>query len=147
MSRVLTLLWALGHAASLMAADAPRIYTNADLESVEGNLSIGLSREIPAPEMPESSPKPSAAVRKLKRSYQTLRFERDRIREALPDLEEAAARETDAFWVIRSGRTSNSARKRLTEAQERLEEVESELARIEERARKLGVTTVALMRE
>lgn len=145
-------------AGTLAAADtgsgAAKTYTNADLASAGGNLTFNTSPAPPGSPAPDPATSRAArgsdgaTLRKLRARHRKLLARAEAIEAELPRLREAADMESDAFWVIRSGRKpSGKARARLARLEEELARILEEQSDVELAAHRLGVGTIALSRE
>ncbi|MFN7975086.1 MAG: hypothetical protein U0166_22490 [Acidobacteriota bacterium] len=139
----------LGAVAVITSASAdPRVYTNQDLAAARGNLSIGLPCVEAIPEEPVP-PERRARVKRLADRYRKLRARLTEIEEHdLPAARAAEAR--DAFAALGRPRAATRRTKDPHAAVARLLASEEKLLReirdVEEQARRLGLTSVGLLR-
>ncbi len=126
-----------------------RTYTNSDLKKARGHLTFSttIADATPSAFPPEARKIPQAA--KLAARYVKLLAERDDLEGLVSDLSERLSEATDAFYVVRRGGkrvAKGRIAKRLQAARRKLHKVASELETIERRARRLGLSTVGLLR-
>ena len=127
-----------------------RTYTNSDLKKARGHLTFSttIADATPSAFPPEARKIPQAA--KLAARYVKLLAERDDLESLVSNLSERLAEATDAFYIVRRGGKCGAEgrriAKRLQAARRKLHKVASELETIERRARRLGLSTVGLLR-
>lgn len=128
---------------------ATKTYTNADLAIARGSMTVTSAEGDPVSAELDAVPEPDgpdpAEVRRLRAHHRKLTARMESVEAQIPQVREAAARESDAFWVIRNAkRPSDKAKARLARLEAELARLEEETAEVELEAHRLGIGSASL---